>query len=427
MAKKNVLVFPCGSEIGIEINRALSYSAHFEVYGASSVDSHHGKYVFRNLVENLPMIDDDDFLKKLNGLINKYNIDFIYPAHDSVVTWMAQHKEKILAEVVTSSYETCRICRSKSETYRFFRDIVDVPRVYAGLESIEEFPVFLKPDIGQGSKGTYKANNCEEVSFYLDKDPSLLVLEYLPGKEYTIDCFTDRQRNLLFVGARERMRILNGISVETSPVSSKRFIQMAEKINKNLSFNGVWFFQVKERADGQFVLLEIAPRIAGSMGLYRNQGINFALLGLYNLLGKPVEIIQNKFHSTMDRALINRFDMRIRYDHVYIDLDDTLIVNNQVNIFAVAFIYQCRNKGIQVHLLTKHTGDLSEVLECYRLNSLFDSIIHIAVDDEKYKYIRNKNSIFIDDSYRERSRMIKHLGIPVFHVSEIPNLLDWRT
>ena len=31
---KNVLVFPCGSEIGLEINRALSQSKHFKIFGA---------------------------------------------------------------------------------------------------------------------------------------------------------------------------------------------------------------------------------------------------------------------------------------------------------------------------------------------------------------------------------------------------------
>jgi hypothetical protein len=36
--KKNVLVFPCGSEIGLEIHKSLSYSTHFTLVGGSSVD-----------------------------------------------------------------------------------------------------------------------------------------------------------------------------------------------------------------------------------------------------------------------------------------------------------------------------------------------------------------------------------------------------
>jgi len=57
---KRVLVFPCGSEIGLEINKALGHSIHFELIGASSVPSNHGKFVYKNYIEGIPYIDDED-------------------------------------------------------------------------------------------------------------------------------------------------------------------------------------------------------------------------------------------------------------------------------------------------------------------------------------------------------------------------------
>ena len=84
-----------------------------------------------------------------------------------------------------------------------------------------EYPVFLKPDIGYGSRGTYKANNLSEVEFYKNKDKDLIILEYLPGNEFTIDCFTNFKRELLFIGPRLRNRISNGISVNTSTINVK--------------------------------------------------------------------------------------------------------------------------------------------------------------------------------------------------------------
>ena len=94
-----------------------------------------------------------------------------------------------------------------------------------------EFPVFLKPDIGQGSKGTVLVQCAEEMNFYLDNNRSLLVLEYLPGTEYTVDCFTDRNGELKFVGARERARVANGISVNSRKVmNDDEFIQIAKPL-----------------------------------------------------------------------------------------------------------------------------------------------------------------------------------------------------
>ncbi len=232
--KTNILVFPCGSEIGLEVNRALADSMHFNLFGASSVDDH-GKFVYRNYVAGLPFIDAPDFVDEINKIVEHHSIDFIIPTHDSVVLKMAENQQIIKATVVTSCAETCQICRSKGRTYELFEKLIPTPQVYA-LNETMSFPVFLKPDVGQGTKGTYKANTREEVEFYVKKDPTLLALEYLPGKEYTVDCFTDRNGTLLFVSGRERTRIYNGISVNSKQVTDVRFQEIAEIINRTLSF-----------------------------------------------------------------------------------------------------------------------------------------------------------------------------------------------
>src|SRR5208283_1762519 len=109
-------------------------------------------------------------------------------------------------------------------------------------------------------------------------------------------------RILKFSGARIRTRIVNGISVDTEPYSNYQLNEIAQTINSFLSFRGPWFFQVKENSDGEFVLLEIGPRIAGSMALYRNLGVNFILLAIYDFLGHDIRIIKNDYDIKMDRA-----------------------------------------------------------------------------------------------------------------------------
>ena len=44
---KNVLVFPCGTEIGLEINAALRFIKFINLYGASSTDDN-GRMVYEN-------------------------------------------------------------------------------------------------------------------------------------------------------------------------------------------------------------------------------------------------------------------------------------------------------------------------------------------------------------------------------------------
>jgi len=58
MEKKiRVLVFPCGSEIGLEIYRSLIYIRQIELWGGSSVEDH-GRFVFKNYIGDIPDINN---------------------------------------------------------------------------------------------------------------------------------------------------------------------------------------------------------------------------------------------------------------------------------------------------------------------------------------------------------------------------------
>lgn len=426
MKKTNVLVFPCGSEIGLEVFRSAAYALHFNLIGGSSVDDH-GKFVYKNYISDIPLVDDPRFIEKINSIIKKHDIDFIIPAHDSVVLKLAQEKAagNLECKIITSDIQTCEITRSKLKTYTHFKDKLATPKIY-NQESLTEndLPVFLKPDVGQGSKGTRLATSIEDVKFYTAKDPSLLLLEYLPGKEFTIDCLTNKDGELLFAEGRERVRTSGGISVNTHSVDNEKFKMLASAINQNLKLRGVWFFQVKENAAGELVLMEIAPRVAGTMALVRAKGVNLVLLSLFDALGQDVSIFYNSYHIVLDRALGNTYQHDITYQHVYLDFDDLVVVEDKVNPTVMAFVYQCLNNDIKVHLITSHRGDLEKTLKKYRLDSIFDELIWAQDGSQKHTYIKEKNAIFIDDSFAERKRVHDECGIPVFDSHMIEALME---
>lgn len=209
MTTKNVLVFPCGTEIGLEINNALRFVKFINLYGASSEDDN-GRMVYQNYISNMPYISDNKFIEKLNEIISKYKIDYVFPAHDSAVLELAKHKNKINAEIVTSTYETCAICRSKYKTYKIFEEDKITPEIFERIEEVKKYPVFIKPDVGQGSNGASIVNNQEELKVKIkERNEKMLILEYLPGKEFTVDCFSDKNRQLIYCSMRERIKTRN--------------------------------------------------------------------------------------------------------------------------------------------------------------------------------------------------------------------------
>lgn len=422
-----VMVFPCGSEIGLEAHAALSWNRHIELYGASSNSENHGPFVYRRYLDGLPFVTEPDFVERFRAVVDANGIDVVVPAHDDAVLVLARARETLGCRVAASPVETCEICRSKARTYRCLAEHgISVPKIIDPSAPNTQYPVFLKPDAGQGSRGTYTAKTSAEARFYFQKDASLLWLEYLPGREYTVDCFTDRHGNLVFVGTRERARVQNGISVRARPVKDVRADAIAARINEAMRLRGAWFFQIKENSRGEPVVLEVASRIAGSTAVYRSLGANLALMSVYDALDLDVDVLVNDVSVEMDRALTSRYRWDIAYQHVYLELDDTLIVEGRVNTRLAAFLFQCLNDGIKLHLITKHAGDVRETLARHHLDGIFDEVCVLAADEPKASRITERDCIFIDGSFSERLAVHKSLGVPVFDVDAVESLIDWR-
>jgi hypothetical protein len=380
----------------------------------------------------LPFITAPDFLEKFRQVIRENNIDAVYPAMDSVIELLKNNEDLLGCKVVSSPIETTQICLSKSRTYKVLENIVKVPKTYTVNELVKAggpFPVFAKPDIGYGSRGAKKISSVEDLKAHLAMYPSCILSEFLPGKEYTVDCFTNSNGKLLFTAARERCRIMNGISVNTKPVkgNAEEFMDFAQKINETIKFQGAWFYQVKRDANGNLTLLEVASRFGGSSSLFRAQGINFALMSLFDAFDIPVSILRNGYDVVMDRALDNKYKLDLKYSEVFVDFDDCIYLEKKfVNDALMAFLYRCVNKGIKVTLLSRHDdeklGKLDELLDKLRIRQVFDRIIHLNPSQKKIDSIDNTDSIFIDDSFAERKAVADKFNIPVFSLDMIEAL-----
>lgn len=425
----NVLVFPCGSEIGLEVHNALKFDKHINLYGLSSVSSH-GRMVYKNYIEGISFINSDTFMDELNAVIEENNIDVLIPAYDDVILYLSEHREEVKCKIATSNKEACDLARSKKKTYEKLAGEWYIPKSY-NIDEIkeEDLPLFAKPDIGQGSQGIMKVNTMDDLESIRDRADEYVISELLPGDEYTIDCFTNSKGELIAASMRQRKRIRTGISVHSVTMELPEEVnQIAESINHKVEFNGVWFFQVKVDAKGHYKLLEMAPRVAGSMSTSRVRGFNFILNTVYQLMGYEVKAIPNLIkHTEVDRAFSNKYILDIDYNYVYIDFDDTVTYKDTVNTEVIAFIYQCLNKNKTIKLLTRHAKDIEESLKKYHIDqSIFDEIIHIKDNTLKSDYIKHKDAIFIDDAFRERYDVSKKCGIPVFDLDCVTALMDWR-
>ena len=422
--KTNVLIFPDDS---LELHDALSNNVNVRLHAACSIERH-GAYIYKNYRSDLPFISEDNFIKKLNTLIEEWNIDLIFPTHDTVALFLAENQDKIKSKIITSDLRTAKICRDKKFTYELFGDCNFCPTVYT---KIKEFPCFIKPRDGQGGKGSYLIKSEADIPQNIRFD-NYCIVEYLPGEEFTVDCLTDSHGELKAVLPRTRDRLLAGISTSSKAIrADSKILEIANTINDRLKFLGLWYFQIKKDYQGKFKLMEISMRCAGTMCLSRARGVNLPLLSVYCALGKEVSVFENPYSVKVDRALISRYKIDYEYDKIYLDYDDTLINDDEVCLPVIRFVYQCCNKGKKIILLTRHENyfddTIEENLKSHSIaETLFNSIICVEKGKEKFDYMTMENSIFIDNAYAERKKVHDLLNIPVFDVEGIEVLLDWR-
>jgi hypothetical protein len=428
LEKTNVLIFPAGSENAIEVYESLYQHIDIEVFGASG-KSDHAAYLYPKdrYSEDNYYIEDPGFIQRFNQLIDRWKIDIVIPTHDTIAQFLANNREKINAKILTADAKTADICRQKRKTFDLFSDCDFCPKTYPNLGSVSsvDYPLFLKPNIGEGGKRT-KLLLTQAEALYLSQEEDLIICEYLPGEEYTVDCYTNRNGDLLFCGLRQRDRIHMGIAMRSHTLdTSEDVLRIAQEINSRIKMFGAWFFQLKEDRSGKLKLLEVSCRHAGTMTLFRHKGVNFALMGIYELNGIDVAPLEMPGSWSLDRCLRARFKLPFDFDTVYVDLDDTLIVKGMVNPVLTQFLYQCVNENKKIVLLTKHDTSPKDTLNKFKINpDLFDQIIHLSIDQSKAACITQTRSILIDNSFAERKSVYDTHGIPVFDVDAVDCLIQ---
>ena len=119
-----------------------------------------------------------------------------------------------------------------------------------------------------------------------DLFPKLMVMDYLPGREYSIDCFRGEHVQIAVPRIRAAMR--DGISTDTTIVDEPEMARHALLIGKRLGLTGVYGVQFKANAEGVPCLLEVYPRVQGTMAASVLAGANVIWMGVKEAMGEPV-------------------------------------------------------------------------------------------------------------------------------------------
>jgi carbamoyl-phosphate synthase large subunit len=119
-------------------------------------------------------------------------------------------------------------------------------------------------------------------------------MEYVGGKEYTVDCIFDLKGDLISYNQRVRMKTLGGAVIVTKNDFSVDFKNEIDVISKIYKIKGPCNFQFFYQ-DGRKILTDINLRFAsGGLPLTMESGVNVLEIMIKMLLGIPFDKEQYK-------------------------------------------------------------------------------------------------------------------------------------
>ena len=140
--------------------------------------------------------------------------------------------------------------------------------------------------------------------------PELMVMDYLPGMEYSVDLLADHGKTLYIVG-RESNIILASIPQEATLVYNEEAYELSKKIVESLCLDGNVDLDFKFDEDGHPQLMEINPRLAATLSVIAAGGVNLLYLRVKQLLGEELPELTINYGVKLKR----------RYHELYCDKD----------------------------------------------------------------------------------------------------------
>lgn len=340
-----VLVSACGAQFMPGLVNCLKNNGERDIK-IIGVDMGEDKTILQ-MVDNyyqVPKVSDPLYIDRLLEICKKEKVDVIIPFMSSELLLLIDRKEefeKIGVRVSVSDRHSVEITNNKYKFYSFLKENnLFVPK-FALVKKWEDlvsaceicgYPqnaVCIKATELSGSRGIriIKPNvsrfdvlfNEKPNSFYTTIDelletlkerdvmPEMMVMEYLPGNEGSVDLLAENGK-IIYMAYRESNVNLHSIPQEATLVENKEAYEIARKVISALGLSGNADLDFKNDENGHPVLMEINPRIAATMQIFKEGGLNLPYLRIKQLLGESLPIIDIKYGIKMKRRYLEMFD-----------------------------------------------------------------------------------------------------------------------
>ena len=334
-----VLITGCGSEgaYGVIKSLRMNHEREVRIIGIDTDEIIVNRYMVDKFCVP-PGRNDPEFIPFVMDLSRKEAVDVIYPIPTTELEMFAvnrSHFENQGQRVLVSSMESLETANNKAKLFQWMeKNGIPCRPAYRIVHSWDELisaahdlgypnqPVCFKPPISTGSKGfrvldnevdhlhlllnghpTSTFTNLDELKLvlgYAQPFPELIVMEYLLGDEYDVDVLAMNGKPLSVI-PRKNHKMWYGMSLICTTEPQVEMMELTEQIVTSLGLSYVVSLSFKMNAEKKIKIMEINPRIPGSIISPTMAGVNMPYLSVKLGLGEGFEIPPVKWGIKMIR------------------------------------------------------------------------------------------------------------------------------
>lgn len=307
---------------------------NIDLVAADRVDKDSVGFLLTGKKYVIPKGDEPGYIESIMDICSEECITTILPQYSDELVPLCRNIDAFddmgVKILVTRDAEKLDIANNKKKLYQYFKGRGFIPshEFADNAEDLEKavydmgYPklqVCVKPIDGEGGKGfkiismdvesilkdqagspKISWKSYEDQIRQMEKLPELMVMEYLPGIEYSVDCVCMDGEAYICI-PRERVETSMGIATVSVTRHNEELIELSKQIISELDLCYNVNLQFKYSSSGKPMLMEINPRVSGSLVANCGAGVNMLELSLKLAYGQALGSMNIDWDTMMVR------------------------------------------------------------------------------------------------------------------------------
>ena len=258
----------------------------------------------------VPRVTDPGYVPALVELVHEHDVRLIVPLTDLDQLLLAQRRDELGALVLLPEAHVVERMNDKYLAHQSFEAHgIHSPGTWLPDEVPADlpFPVLVKARRGFGSRHIHRADDREQLEFFLRLTPvESIVQERCDGEEFSIDVFCDFEGRCLNAIPRSMIESKGGESIKGMTLKDWDLIEVGRRVAELLPLAGPATVQCFREADGRHEITDVNPRFGGAFPLPTAAGSRYPELALALANGERPEarlgdfregVVMTRFYS----------------------------------------------------------------------------------------------------------------------------------